>query len=426
MKIVYLSLLFYLFLIPDALTQPEPGNLDVTISGTTFPLYQQSYALLIGISNYNNGWPALPGVTNDLYKIRTALEKQGFSVMAIWDPEKDQLDDAITDFIKNFGQEMNNRLVIYYAGHGYTAKSSYGELIGYLIPVDAPRPHLDVGKFQARAIEIAQFDLYSKRIQSNHALFIFDACFSGSLFTGKTLPEPLTPKVLEPVRQFITSGSADEQVPDKSIFCEQFIQALDGYGDNDRDGYITGTELGEYLQKSVINYSRNTQHPQFGKIQNPRLDKGEIIFTSLQSAVGSGQSAVGSGQGAVGSKGSSSDSRPSNSTTVTILPAPTTPASSSTPFTSQQGETRSTGDITPTPQSQTLPKGEKEGELKVISSFSGDLYIDWVFYRTILANTTVMIYNTPSGNQHITLKGDSPWQATVEIRKNKVTVVEIK
>ena len=419
MKIVYLSLLFYLFLIPDALTQPEPGNLDVTISGTTFPLYQQSYALLIGISNYNNGWPALPGVTNDLYKIRTALEKQGFSVMAIWDPEKDQLDDAITDFIKNFGQDRSNRLVIYYAGHGYTAKSSYGELIGYLIPVDAPRPHLDVGKFQARAIEIAQFDLYSKRIQSNHALFIFDACFSGSLFTGKTLPEPLTPKVLEPVRQFITSGSADEQVPDKSIFCEQFIQALDGYGDNDRDGYITGTELGEYLQKSVINYSRNTQHPQFGKIQNPRLDKGEIIFTSLQSAVGSGQSAV-------GSKGSSSDSRPSNSTTVTILPAPTTPASSSTPFTSQQGETRSTGDITPTPQSQTLPKGEKEGELKVISSFSGDLYIDWVFYRTILANTTVMIYNTPSGNQHITLKGDSPWQATVEIRKNKVTVVEIK
>ena len=426
MKIVYLSLLFYLFLIPDALTQPEPGNLDVTISGTTFPLYQQSYALLIGISNYNNGWPALPGVTNDLYKIRTALEKQGFSVMAIWDPEKDQLDDAITDFIKNFGQDRSNRLVIYYAGHGYTAKSSYGELIGYLIPVDAPRPHLDVGKFQARAIEIAQFDLYSKRIQSNHALFIFDACFSGSLFTGKTLPEPLTPKVLEPVRQFITSGSADEQVPDKSIFCEQFIQALDGYGDNDRDGYITGTELGEYLQKSVINYSRNTQHPQFGKIQNPRLDKGEIIFTSLQSAVGSGQSAVGSGQSAVGSKGSSSDSRPSNSTTVTILPAPTTPASSSTPFTSQQGETRSTGDITPTPQSQTLPKGEKEGELKVISSFSGDLYIDWVFYRTILANTTVMIYNTPSGNQHITLKGDSPWQATVEIRKNKVTVVEIK
>ena len=426
MKIVYLSLLFYLFLIPDALTQPEPGNLDVTISGTTFPLYQQSYALLIGISNYNNGWPALPGVTNDLYKIRTALEKQGFSVMAIWDPEKDQLDDAITDFIKNFGQDRSNRLVIYYAGHGYTAKSSYGELIGYLIPVDAPRPHLDVGKFQARAIEIAQFDLYSKRIQSNHALFIFDACFSGSLFTGKTLPEPLTPKVLEPVRQFITSGSADEQVPDKSIFCEQFIQALDGYGDNDRDGYITGTELGEYLQKSVINYSRNTQHPQFGKIQNPRLDKGEIIFTSLQSAVGSGQSTAGSGQSAVGSKGSSSDSRPSNSTTVTILPAPTTPASSSTPFTSQQGETRSTGDITPTPQSQTLPKGEKEGELKVISSFSGDLYIDWVFYRTILANTTVMIYNTPSGNQHITLKGDSPWQATVEIRKNKVTVVEIK
>jgi len=383
MKVFLFSLVFILCFVPGVLPQGTYGEVTVKINGADYPLYQHSYALLIGVSGYNNGWPALPGVREDLYKIRASLEKQGFRAMAIWDPDKDQLDDAITDFIKNYGQDENNRLVIYFAGHGYTSKSSYGELIGYLVPVDAPRPHLGFGQFQARAVEIAQFDLYSKRIQSKHALFIFDACFSGSLFTGKTLPEPLSAKALEPVRQFITSGSADEQVPDKSIFCEQFIQAMDGYGDYDRDGYITGTELGEYLQKSVINYSRGTQHPQFGKIQNPRLDKGEIIFISQQSIAGN----------------------PTDTPTIST----TAPLHHGTP---QDNQSRSTVDF--------------DGELKVITAFSGDLFIDEVFYRRIVANTIVMFTNISSGSHTIMLKGDNPWQKTTDISKDGVTVIEIK
>ncbi len=279
MKIIFAFFFLSWLILPPVFSQKNTGEIAVSINGEKFLLYKDSYALLIGISNYSNGWPVLPGVKEDLYKVRNALEKNGFAVMAIWDPDKDQMDDAITEFIRNFGQQQDTRLLIYFAGHGHTAKSSYGESIGYLVPVDAPRPQLGYGKFQARAMEMAQFDLYSKRIQSSHALFLFDACFSGSLFTSKVLPKPLSKEMMEPVRQFITSGSADEQVPDKSIFCRQFIQALtSAEGDYDRDGYITGTELGEFLQKSVINYSRDTQHPQYGKIRNPRLDKGEIIF----------------------------------------------------------------------------------------------------------------------------------------------------
>jgi len=36
--------------------------------------------------------------------------------------------------------------------------------------------------------------------------------------------------------------------------------------------------LGEYLQTTVVNYSKGTQHPQYGKIRNPYLDKGDFIF----------------------------------------------------------------------------------------------------------------------------------------------------
>ena len=67
-------------------------------------------------------------------------------------------------------------------------------------------------------------------------------------------------------------------MPDESVFRQQFIAALNGEGDMDEDGYLTGVELGEFLQKKVVNYSRDSQHPQYGKIRNPHLDKGDFVF----------------------------------------------------------------------------------------------------------------------------------------------------
>jgi hypothetical protein len=92
------------------------------------------------------------------------------------------------------------------------------------------------------------------------------------------VPEFISYKTANPVRQFITSGSADETVPDESIFRAQFARALQGEADSDGDGYVTGTELGEFLQRTVVNYSYNAQHPQYGKIRNPHLDKGDFVF----------------------------------------------------------------------------------------------------------------------------------------------------
>ena len=58
----------------------------------------------------------------------------------------------------------------------------------------------------------------------------------------------------------------------------QFITALQGEADFNSDGYLSGTELGEFLQDTVANYSKGAQHPQYGKIRNPKLDKGDFVF----------------------------------------------------------------------------------------------------------------------------------------------------
>ncbi len=88
----------------------------------------------------------------------------------------------------------------------------------------------------------------------------------------------------KPVRQFLTAGDADETVPAKSIFTPLFIRALEREADVvNRDGYVTGWELGLFMRQNLKEYTR-AQNPQFGTIRNVELDQGDIVFRSVQVA----------------------------------------------------------------------------------------------------------------------------------------------
>jgi hypothetical protein len=247
--------------------------------GREVRLYDKSYALVVGVSDYTSGWPKLPGVKKDVEEVARALERQGFQVTVVENPDSAQLDKSFKSFIEEHGLGVENRLLFYFAGHGHTIKQSYGEEMGYIVPSDAPNPNSDRAGFMSKAMDMQQMELYARRIQSKHALFLFDSCFSGAIFAlSRAVPDAISYKTARPVRQFITSGSADEQVPDQSIFRRQFVEAIEGEADSNHDGYVTGTELGEFLQDKVVNYSKNTQHPQYGKIRNANLDKGDFVF----------------------------------------------------------------------------------------------------------------------------------------------------
>ena len=86
---------------------------------------------------------------------------------------------------------------------------------------------------------------YSLLLKAKHLLAVFDSCFSGSIFAlERAAPADITYKTVQPVRQYITAGGADESVPDKSIFKDCFLEGIRGEADANRDGYITGSELG--------------------------------------------------------------------------------------------------------------------------------------------------------------------------------------
>jgi hypothetical protein len=248
--------------------------------GTTLTSFSGSHALVIGESRYTNGWPALPGVGGDTAAIKRLLEEQGFAVEILENKTSRDLRSGIETFFDRHGYSRDVRLLIYYAGHGHTLKLDNTRDMGYIVPTDAPLPSRDETGFKRLAIPMQQFDTWAKQIESRHVLFVFDSCFSGSIFaTSRAAPGIIDYKVANPVRLFISAGGADETVPDVSVFRRQMEAALrNREADYNKDGYVSGSELGDFLQSTVVNYSNNSQHPQYGKIRDPGLDKGDFVF----------------------------------------------------------------------------------------------------------------------------------------------------
>ncbi|MCK4308202.1 caspase family protein [candidate division WOR-3 bacterium] len=248
-------------------------------SGRKVVLYKGSHALLVGVSKYTSGWPILESVPGEINRVEAALKKQGFHIVKILDPTSNQLSDTFEDFINRYGFDENNRLLFFFSGHGYTRDQGRK---GYLVPVDAPDPRFDDIGFVRKALGMTQILAWARQIEAKHALFVFDSCFSGTIFKTKALPK-LPPHISDltshPVRQFISAGSAGQEVPAHSVFVPSFIRALRGDADLDSDGYVTGTELGMYLHKKILSYETG-QTPQYGKIKDPDLDEGDFVFHS--------------------------------------------------------------------------------------------------------------------------------------------------
>jgi len=239
-------------------------------------LYKESHALVIWAGNYQH-WSKLNNIETEAKDVREALERQGFQVKVVPNPNGRQLSESIKTFIDEYGYEKDNRLIIFFAGHGHTRQKTKG----YLVPVDAADPNINDREFLKAALSMDDINSWAVKIEAKHVLFVFDSCFSGTIFKQRTNTDARNSYIQDvmdkPVRQFLTAGDADEKVPARSFFTPLFIRALEGEADLTKDGYVTGTELGVYLRQNLSEYTR-VQHPQFGTIRDPYLDQGDIVF----------------------------------------------------------------------------------------------------------------------------------------------------
>ena len=264
----------------------QVGSLKITdSSGREVIVYKESHALVIWAGDYQH-WDKLNNIEDEAKDVVTALKRQGFEVTVVANPTGQTLKRAMETFIANYGFTPDNRLVIFFSGHGYTRKKTKG----YLVPIDAPDPASNSQSQQAFlkvALDMEQVESWARQMEAKHVLFVFDSCFSGTIFKQRSSSEkPLYIQSVmnKPVRQFLTAGDADQRVPAKSVFTPLFIHALEGEADViNRDGYVTGNELGNYLKQNLSDYTK-TQTPQFGTIRDPDLDQGDIVFRALNAS----------------------------------------------------------------------------------------------------------------------------------------------
>jgi uncharacterized caspase-like protein len=131
-----------------------------------------------------------------------------------------ELEDALKYF-HHEGNDPDTRLLLRFAGHGHTSTER-----GYIIPADAPSPK-DVADFRDKAISLRRFGEFMRQASAKHVLAIFDSCFSGTEFNvARSLPPPaITLATTQPVREFISSGEAEQTVSDDGTFRKLFLDA---------------------------------------------------------------------------------------------------------------------------------------------------------------------------------------------------------
>ena len=220
---------------------------------TTEDIYDNSYALIIGIDKYENVQP-LNYAVKDAESIQDILintfdfPEGNITLLKNEEATKQSIIQAFSDI--TIKAKESDRVLIYFAGHGDTEVLAEGGELGYLLPVDGDNENLFLSSISMDILKKIAFMSKAK-----HMLYLVDSCYGGLLTISSRGVQPN--KTLNHIekftknksRQIITAGGKDEEVMEKSVwgssaFTLNLKRGLkDGNADMDEDGYITANEL---------------------------------------------------------------------------------------------------------------------------------------------------------------------------------------
>ncbi len=257
------------------------GEAVITAGARAIPTtgYRDSWALVIGIDDYAK-WPKLQYAGRDADAVKQALvEKFAFpedhvKVLKDKDATRANILGLLNGRLSPSPLQRDDRVFIFYAGHGTTRKLSSGRDLGYIIPVDS-----DPQNVASDAIPMTELQNIAEAIPAKHVLFVMDSCYSGLGLMRGGSQNFLRENARRVGRQMLTAGGADQMVSDggpggHSIFTWALLQGLAGKADLNGDGFITATELAAYLSPAVASVSSQT--PAFGSL--PGSEGGEFVF----------------------------------------------------------------------------------------------------------------------------------------------------
>ncbi len=253
---------------------------------TRSDIYKNSWAVIIGIDKYKYS-KQLNYAVKDAEAVKDILinkfDYPEENIRYLTD-EKATLSEiklALDDISTTAGE--NDRVLVFYSGHGETIRGIDGAEKGYIIPYEGRQ-----NKAYATGLAMDEILTTSMMSPSKHMLFLMDACYSGLMTESvkgleKSQDKGYLSKVAnEKARQIITAGGSDEQVIERdewqhSAFTKNLLAGLETWeADFNDDGYVTADELSSYLRETVTEDSDYQQTPQDGRFKNS--GGGEFVF----------------------------------------------------------------------------------------------------------------------------------------------------
>lgn len=256
-------------------------------------VYSNSYAVVIGVNQYgakgSKGIPALKAAVADANDVAALLKSQyGFKdVVLLTDAQatKTAIMKALNRLTDANVVRPNDRVLVFWSGHGQTVTTGDGGQIGFLLPTDAQVDftNLDnVRPYRESCVPMDELGKLAREIPAKHVLFLVDACFSGiAAAKGNVYPPNtfgLVHQAYFDAKQIITASSRFEPAKEKDghgYFTKALLDSLaDAATDENKDGYVTASELYKALTPKV-QVMNNTQSPRMAKFSS---GVGEMLF----------------------------------------------------------------------------------------------------------------------------------------------------
>lgn len=253
------------------------------VEDTPSSLYKDSWAVLIGINDYRHPSIAkLRYAVNDVRAIERTLLAQGFRpnrITRLTDAEatKARIEGVLGDQLRQrVGPQ--DRVLVFFAGHGKTETLRGGEEEGYLFTADT-----DPLRVFSTAISMSALRQISDRLTAKHILYIVDACYSGYAIYNRSTSSSLLQEIgRQPAIQILTAGRKQDEAQERAgygVFTEVLVRGLEGDAFGDKS-WLSLEELGVWVKQRVFAESDRRQLPQYGNLSG----EGQFVFMKSTTA----------------------------------------------------------------------------------------------------------------------------------------------
>ena len=259
----------------------------------------ETYAIIIGIGNYKDGRvPKLNYARSDakafydllLNPAHVGLKQENVKLLLDEDATLFNLKNIVISWLFQKAKS-DSTIFIYFAGHGglesdKTASEKDG-IAKYLLPWDCNCDNL-----YASALSNTQLQEILSAIVSKRIIFFMDSCYSAGVTGGGArdmgIIEDFSKKIAGTEGRIVIASAKPNQRSweDDSIkhgiFTYHLLEALKGKADYDNDGYVSISEVYNYLQNNVPDSVRRLSQ----SIQEPLLtgDLTKDIFLTANAS----------------------------------------------------------------------------------------------------------------------------------------------